>query len=120
MACIVYQTNKKTGVQYAYQSESYRDPITKKPTSRRIYLGRVDPETKSIIQKAETGKRNRSKIGAPSAESTIESKKYMKQIQELQDQVESLQKQVVEMAALNKQYVVAIRKITHAASNLPL
>ena len=45
MACIVYQTNKKTGVQYAYRSESYMDPVTKNPTARRTYLVRVDPNT---------------------------------------------------------------------------
>lgn len=59
MACIVYQVNKKTNTKYAYRSESYRDPITKQPRSRRTYLGRVDPETNEIIPKAEKGKRNR-------------------------------------------------------------
>ena len=63
MACIVYRTNKKNGVVYAFRSESYRDPVTKQPKSRRTYLGRVDPVTKEIIPKAEDGKRNRSKLG---------------------------------------------------------
>lgn len=63
MACIVYRTNKNTGVVYAFRSESYRDPVTKKPKSRRTYLGRVDPISKDIIPKAESGKRNRSKMG---------------------------------------------------------
>ena len=51
MSCIIYQTNKKTGIKYAYKSESYRDPVTKKPRSKRTYLGRVDPITDEIIQK---------------------------------------------------------------------
>ena len=63
MACIVYQVNKKTNTKYAYRSESYRDPVTKQPRSRRTYLGRVDPETNEIIPKAEKGKRNRSAVG---------------------------------------------------------
>lgn len=67
MSCIVYQTNKKTGVVYAYESESYRDPITKKPKSKRTYLGRVDPDTNLIIPKAEEGKRNRSGLSEISA-----------------------------------------------------
>ena len=57
MATIVYQTNKNNGKVYAYRSESYRDPVTKKPRSRRTYLGRVDPSTKRIIPKGEKGKR---------------------------------------------------------------
>ena len=68
MACIVYQTNKKTNTKYAYRSESYRDPVTKKPKSRRTYLGRVDPDTNEIIPKAEKGKRNRSAIDNSSSE----------------------------------------------------
>ena len=63
MASIVYRTNKKNGVVYAFRSESYRDPVTKQPKSRRTYLGRVDPVTKEIIPKAEDGKRNRAKLG---------------------------------------------------------
>ena len=62
MPCIIYQTNKKTGIKYAYESESYRDPVTKKPKSRRTYLGRVDPVTGEIIPKAESGKRNRASV----------------------------------------------------------
>ena len=69
MACIVYQTNKKTNTKYAYRSESYRDPVTKKPKSRRTYLGRVDPDTNEIIPKAEKGKRNRSAIDNSSSRS---------------------------------------------------
>ena len=69
MACIVYQTNKKTNTKYAYRSESYRDPVTKKPKSRRTYLGRVDLDTNEIIPKAEKGKRNRSAIDNSSPES---------------------------------------------------
>ena len=66
MSCIIYQTNKKTGIKYAYKSESYRDPVTKKPKSRRTYLGRVDPVTDEIIPKAGSGKRNRASVPDPS------------------------------------------------------
>lgn len=49
MACIVYQTDKRTGIKYAYESVSYWDPEKKQPRSKRKYLGRVDPETNEII-----------------------------------------------------------------------
>lgn len=57
MACVVYQTNKRTGTRYAYRSESYRDPQTGRPRSRREYLGRVDPETGEIIPKRARARR---------------------------------------------------------------
>ena len=51
MSCIVYQTDKKTGIKYAYESFSYWDKEKKQPRSTRKYLGRVDPETGKIIYK---------------------------------------------------------------------
>ncbi len=93
MAFTVYQTNKKTGVVYAYRSESYRDPVTKKVKSRRTYLGRVDPETKLIIGKGENGRRNRSKLNDPN----------QKQIMpiEVSDKLEQLRKQIEELKNKN-------------------
>ena len=49
MPSIVYQTDKKTGIKYAYESTSYWDKEKKQPRSRRKYLGKVDPETGEII-----------------------------------------------------------------------
>ncbi len=49
MASIVYQTDKKTGIKYAYESTSYWDKEKKQPRSKRRYLGKVDPETGEII-----------------------------------------------------------------------
>ena len=53
MSCIVYQTNKKTGVKYAYESISYWDKEKQQPRSKRKYIGRVDPITGEIIKKDE-------------------------------------------------------------------
>jgi hypothetical protein len=49
MASITYRVNKKNGRKYAYQSESFRDPITKKVKTKQKYLGVVDPETGQIV-----------------------------------------------------------------------
>ena len=49
MASIVYHTNKKTGVKYAYESTSYWDKEKKQPRSIRRYIGKLDPETGEII-----------------------------------------------------------------------
>lgn len=94
MSSIVYQTNKANGNVYAYESESYRDPISKKPRCRRKYLGRVDPETKLIIPKAEDGKRNRRKNPIPKGvlpdEVLIELEDQRKLIKQLQSEVQEL------------------------------
>ena len=49
MACIVYQTDKKSGAKFAYESVSYWDKEKKQPRSKRKYIGKVDPETGEII-----------------------------------------------------------------------
>lgn len=49
MAAIVYQTNKKTGITYAYESVSYWDKEKQQSRAKRKCIGRVDPETQKII-----------------------------------------------------------------------
>lgn len=41
---VVYQTNKKSGITYAYESSSYWVPELNQPRSKRTYLGRVDDD----------------------------------------------------------------------------
>ena len=45
---IIYQTDKRSGITYAYESKSYWDKETKMPRCRRTLIGRVDPETGEI------------------------------------------------------------------------
>ncbi len=49
MPAIVYQTNKKTGVIYAYESVSYWDKDKKQSRAKRTCIGRVDSQTQEII-----------------------------------------------------------------------
>jgi len=49
MAAIVYQTNKKTGISYAYESISFWDKKKKQSRAKRKCIGRLDPETQKII-----------------------------------------------------------------------
>jgi transposase len=49
MAAIVYQTNKKTGVTYAYESISFWDKEKQQSRAKRKCIGRVDPKTNKII-----------------------------------------------------------------------
>lgn len=99
MACIVYITNKKTNTKYAYRSESYRDPVTKQPKSRRTYLGRVDPVTNEIIPKAEKGKRNRNPIGSVQSDVDKQQVKLYNPSNnaELRHQIELLREQQIDL-----------------------
>ncbi len=46
---IIYWTNKKTGITYAYENKAYWDKEKKQSRAKRVLLGRVDPETGEII-----------------------------------------------------------------------
>ena len=63
MVAIVYQTNQKTGVTYAYESISFWDKVKQQSRAKRKCIGRVDPETKEIIptckRKAPISEKNR-------------------------------------------------------------
>lgn len=46
---IIYQTNKKTGITYAYENEAYWDKEKKQSRSKRKLIGKVDPDTGKIV-----------------------------------------------------------------------
>lgn len=50
MTAIVYQTNRKTGVVYAYESVSRWDKDKKQSRAKRVCIGRLDPVTRQIVQ----------------------------------------------------------------------
>ena len=49
MAAIVFQTNKDTGITYAYESVSYWDKEKQQSRARRKLIGKVDQETGKIV-----------------------------------------------------------------------
>ena len=61
MSCIVYQTDKRTGITYAYESISYWDKEKQQPRSKRKYIGKVDPVTKEIIPSQKNSKQESEK-----------------------------------------------------------
>lgn len=46
---IIYQTDKRSGITYAYENQSFWDPVLKRSKSKRKLIGRVDPKTNEII-----------------------------------------------------------------------
>lgn len=49
MTSIVHQTDKRSGLTYAYESTSYWDKEKKQSRAKRTLIGRVHPETKEIM-----------------------------------------------------------------------
>jgi len=47
---IVYQTDKRSGITYAYESKAYWDKEKKQSRSKRTLIGRVNQETGEITK----------------------------------------------------------------------
>lgn len=92
---IVYQTDKRSGITYAYENQSFWDPELKRSKSRRRLIGRVDPETKEIIPTD-----GRCKKRSPSYTPEPDGYEMPKTVKELKEEVRRLLK---ENAALKQQ-----------------
>ena len=100
MSCIVYQVDKKTGVKYAYESVSFWDKDKQQPRSKRVYLGKVDPETGEIIPKK--GKAVHSEeADAMNAPNSLSVDALYQELQEKDEIIANLRKEVKE---LNEKY----------------
>ena len=64
MATIVYQTDKRSGITYAYNSISHWDKEKKQSRSKRTLIGRLDKESGQIVPTDGRGKK-RNKITPP-------------------------------------------------------
>lgn len=59
---IVKMHNKKTGVTYVYESESYWDKEKQQPRNRRKLIGKIDPETGEIVPTGRPGRKPKSEV----------------------------------------------------------
>lgn len=55
---IVKSKNKKTGVTYVYESESYWDKEKQQPRAHRRLIGKLDEKTGDIIPTGRSGRRD--------------------------------------------------------------
>ena len=107
MSCIVYQTNKKTGVKYAYESISYWDPDKKQPRSRRKYIGKVDPETGEIIYANKTP----AAVGAADTETVH---KLEAALENKDARIKSLEEDLVVLSKKYEALLAGIRKLAQS------
>ena len=109
MSCIVYQTNKKTGEKYAYESISYWDKEKKQPRSKRKYIGKVDPITGEIIQ---SRKDSASLPHADRADDNADMERLYQELAEKDSLIESLRNDLRILTDKYGQAVETIRKIS--------
>lgn len=113
MSCIVYQTNHKTGIKYAYESVSYWDKDKGQPRSKRKYIGRVDPETGEIIQKKDAPSHSGDKGKALSSEIAS----LREKLKEKDKMIAGLREEIKEKDAAYKKLSSSVKKVMKAISS---
>jgi len=113
MACIVFQTNKQTGIKYAYESISYWDKDKKQARSKRKYIGRVDPETGEIITSEHKKSRTADTGQNGDDASALIISKLQEELAEKDSQIDMLRN---ELGNLTAKYKKADKLITKLAS----
>ncbi|MCH4035180.1 MAG: DUF3450 domain-containing protein [Lachnospiraceae bacterium] len=99
MSSIVYLTNKTTGIKYAYESESFRDPVTHKPKNKRKLIGKVDANG-NIIPTEPHGPRRRKTTETCTSETA---KPPVDEASELRQEIIQLRLQIKDLTDQNKQ-----------------
>ena len=62
---VIRQTDKRSGITYAYETQYYWDKEKKQSRSKRVCIGKVDPETNDIIPTRGRAKKGESKRQKP-------------------------------------------------------
>ena len=102
---IIRQTNKKTGITYVIESESYWDKEKQQPRSRRRIIGKIDEATGEVVptrrqnrrspsntpQAVEEASRTGGNLSVPDGQ--LDDKDKDARILELEEQVARLQKE---------------------------
>lgn len=116
MASIIKKRNKKTGVTYVYESESYWDKEKKQPRSKRKLIGKIDEETGEIVPTG--GKRNNKNEAADGSltippGSSLEAlcQEQAAQLRQNDAEISSLKKQVMELTLSINEYKRRLTKI---------
>lgn len=71
MTSIIRSLDRRSGITYVYESESYWDKNKKAPRSRRRLIGKVDPETGEVVPTSGTRRRAMERRAAEEAEARL-------------------------------------------------
>lgn len=104
----VKATNKKTGITYVYESESYWDKEKKQPRNRRKLIGKIDPVTGEIVPTRSQAKREKNTANINSTEAENELQKCRMQ---LDQQDKRLQGLIAENEALKKRQQLIVKYV---------
>ena len=108
----IYQTNKKTGITYVIESESYWDKEKQQPRSHRTIIGKVDPDTGEVVP---TKKYNREKkTSSPSnvrSSGIHASSVALEKPDDLAEHIRELEQQVIQLREEKEALIRDLNKV---------
>ena len=125
MASIVKMHNKKSGVTYVYESESYWDKEKQQPRNKRKLIGKLDPETGKVVPTEKKGRRSASAeivaepVSAPNTEAVAVDAGQSALLKQKDDEIAALRKRVKMLesqCSCMEDIVRRIRSLTDAYS----
>ena len=108
---IVKHTDKRSGVTYVYESESYWDKEKKQPRNRRKLIGKIDPETGEVVP---TRNRANSKAKASDgnhSDATAELRECRKLLDEESKRLEIVVSENESLKAKQKQIIKQVKQL---------
>lgn len=117
MASIIKKKDKKTGITYVYESESYWDKEKKQPRSKRKLIGKIDEETGEIVPTAGRGRPKKDQLtditGISYADKDLRElcQKQADKLRLDEDEISTLKKQVMELTLSLEEYKRRLIKI---------
>lgn len=91
---IVKHTDKRSGITYVYESESYWDKEKKQPRSKRTLIGKIDEQTGEIVPTGKSGKKRTAAADIQQLETSSEA---------ITDQVDLLAQKDAQISSLKEE-----------------
>ena len=113
----IYQTNKKTGITYVIESESYWDKEKQQPRSHRTIIGKIDPDTGEVIP---TKKYKREKkASSPSSVRNSDNQESTVAIEpgDLMGRINELEQQVIQLREEKESLIRDLSKVLQQYNN---
>lgn len=129
MSTIIH--SKIKGTVYCYRSESYWDKESKSPKSRRVLIGKIDPETGEMVPTGPRGRRKRAegdKAAMAGAENTMPAinagisgdQDYERRYMEVKRELLSVEKELVQVKGERDEARKKLERLTEAVRMLPI
>lgn len=113
---IIKCKDKRTGVTYVYESESYWDKEKQQPRSHRRLIGKLDETTGEIVPTGKRGRKKNSNHSDVTSEiQIIKTEEYQERLKEKDETIRLLRRQIQE---LQKERKVLGEKLSAIAAGL--